>query len=120
MRADRADVERLADLASETPVVQVVNTLVSQAVADRASDIHLMPQAGNVSVRQRIDGILREEETLPTDLHSAVVSRIKILAKLDILERRRPQDGRFRLNVQGRVIDVRVSTLPTIATDSWR
>lgn len=117
-RADRADVERLREMASETPVVRVVNTLIARAVADRASDIHLVPQSNSLLVRQRIDGVLHPGEPLQPDLHAGIVSRIKILAQLDILERRRPQDGRFRMNVQGREIDVRVSILPTMHGES--
>ncbi|MGB0747911.1 MAG: GspE/PulE family protein [Magnetospiraceae bacterium] len=108
------DVERLRDQASEAPVVKLVNGLINQAVEARASDIHLEPTAGRLRVRFRIDGLLREMETPPATLAAAIISRIKIMARLDIAERRLPQDGRIRLAVRGREVDFRVATTPTI------
>ena len=108
------DVGRLRDLASEVPVIRLVNQLISRAIESRASDIHVEALQNRLAVRYRIDGILREIAAPPTQLRSAIVSRIKILAKLNIAERRLPQDGRIRLAVQGREFDLRVSTMPTL------
>jgi general secretion pathway protein E len=119
LRADDAeDVERLLDIASEAPVIRIVNRLISEAVLSRASDIHLEPTPGEVRVRYRIDGLLREMEPLSTSLKAAVVSRVKILAKLNIAERRLAQDGRIRLAVRGKEVDLRVSTTPTLFGES--
>jgi general secretion pathway protein E len=112
------DVERLRDSASEAPVVRLVSHLIARAVDARASDIHLEPTEDQLRVRYRIDGLLRDIDPPPHELRSAVVSRIKILAKLDISERRLPQDGRMRLAVRGHDIDFRVSTVPTIHGES--
>ncbi|MGD0141562.1 MAG: GspE/PulE family protein [Rhizomicrobium sp.] len=109
-----ADVERLKDLASDAPVVRAVNSLIARASEARASDIHLEPTESAIKVRFRIDGALREEETLPAHLKSALVSRIKVMSSLNIAERRLPQDGRLRLAVRGQEIDFRVATSPTI------
>jgi type IV pilus assembly protein PilB len=100
------------DAAQEAPIIRLVNLLVMQAVKERASDIHIEPGDGTLRTRFRVDGILREVNGPPAHLHSAVVSRIKVLAKLDIAERRRPQDGRFRLKMEGKEIDLRVSIVP--------
>ncbi len=104
----------LEDLASEAPVVRFVNSLLEQAVAERASDVHIEPNEHELRVRSRVDGLLRETGRFPTRLHAAVVSRVKILAGMDISDRRRPQDGRFDFRVASRELDVRVSTFPTI------
>ena len=112
--ADEADVERLKDLASDAPVVRTVNSLISRASESRASDIHIEPTDDGVKVRFRVDGALREIETLPAHLKSALVSRIKVMSGLDIAERRLPQDGRLRIAVRGHEIDLRVATSPTI------
>ena len=111
------DVERLREMASDAPVVRMVNGLIEQAVADGASDIHIQPNETQLMVRQRIDGLLRNLDA-PATSTEAIVSRIKIMANLDIVERRRPQDGRCRVNVQGRSIDIRVSCVPTIHGES--
>ena len=99
---------------AEAPVVEVVNTLVTQALRDRASDIHIEPQGDRIRVRYRIDGALREVLSLPTAMGPAVVSRIKIMAGMNIVERRRPQDGQFTTLVDGQDLDVRVATSATI------
>jgi general secretion pathway protein E len=108
------DVQRLRDLASEAPVVRIVNRLISRAVEARASDIHIEPLEQNLRVRYRIDGVLREIETPPLQLRAAIISRIKIMARLNIAERRLPQDGRIKLAVRGKDIDLRVATMPTM------
>ena len=108
-----ADANRLRDLASEEPVVQFVNALISSASAARASDVHIEPADVETIVRFRVDGALQEHRSIPIRLGAAAISRIKILSQLDIAEQRRPQDGRFSFPVQGRKIDLRVSTVPT-------
>jgi general secretion pathway protein E len=108
------DVQRLRDLASEAPVVRIVNRLISKAVEQRASDIHIEPLEQNLRVRYRIDGVLREVETPPVQLRAAIISRLKIMARLNIAERRLPQDGRIKLAVRGKDIDLRVATMPTM------
>ncbi len=113
-----SDLERLKDLASEAPVIRLVNTLITRAVEMVASDIHLESTETDLRVRYRIDGMLREMETPPARLRSAIISRIKIMAKLKIAERRLPQDGRIRLAVRGKEIDFRVSTTPAIHGES--
>lgn len=112
--ADEADVERLKDLASDAPVVRLVNSLIARASESRASDIHIEPTDDGVKVRFRVDGALKEIESLPAHLKSALVSRIKVMSGLDIAERRLPQDGRLRIAVRGHEIDLRVATSPTI------
>ncbi len=112
------DVDRLRDLASEAPLIRLVNQLIAQAVDSRASDIHIEPLQNRLAVRYRIDGVLREFPSPPSRFKSAIVSRIKIMAKLNIAERRLPQDGRVRLAVQGREYDLRVSTMPTLHGES--
>ncbi|MFQ5535558.1 MAG: type II secretion system ATPase GspE [Sphingomonadales bacterium] len=112
------DVERLKDLASETPVIRLVNLLISQAVDARASDIHIEPMEDRLRVRFRVDGILHDVDAPPQRLSAAIVSRVKIMAKLDIAERRLAQDGRVRLAVRGQEIDFRVSTTPTMHGES--
>ncbi|HUD53461.1 type II secretion system ATPase GspE, partial [Parvibaculum sp.] len=112
------DVERLKDIASEAPVIRLVNLLITRAVEARASDIHIEPMDGELRVRYRVDGVLQEVESPPQRLSSAVISRIKIMAKLNIAERRLAQDGRIRLAVRGKDIDFRVSTTPTIHGES--
>jgi general secretion pathway protein E len=107
------DVEHLRDLASEAPVIRLVNLIIQRAVEFRASDIHIEPFENRLKVRYRIDGVLQEGESPPANLTAAVISRIKIMAKLNIAERRLPQDGRIMLRVQGRELDLRVSTMPT-------
>ncbi|MGH7036283.1 MAG: type II secretion system ATPase GspE [Stellaceae bacterium] len=112
------DVNRLRDLASEVPVIRLVNQLIARAVDNRASDIHIEPLQNRMAVRYRIDGALREFASPPTRLRAAIISRIKIMAKLNIAERRLPQDGRIRLAVQGKEFDLRVSTMPCLHGES--
>jgi type IV pilus assembly protein PilB len=106
------------DLASQPPVIRYVNFLVRDAVDCRASDIHLEAAKGGLAVRYRIDGVLSPAPEPPSDLQQAVVSRIKLVADLDIAERRRPQDGRIRVRLDQRELDLRVSTIPTLYGES--
>ena len=106
--------DQLRLLANDAPVVRFVNLLLLQAVRDRASDIHFEPHEKDVNVRLRVDGTLREVTPPPKALYSGIVTRIKILSSMDIAERRLPLDGRFKFSVHGRVIDVRVSSLPEV------
>jgi general secretion pathway protein E len=115
---DEEDVNHLRDLASEAPVIRLVNLLINRAVESRASDIHVEPFEEQLKVRYRIDGVLHDVETPPRRLQAAIVSRIKIMAKLNIAERRLPQDGRIKLRLMGKEIDLRVSTLPTLYGES--
>jgi type IV pilus assembly protein PilB len=111
----RKTVKAEAAVASDfAPVVQVVQLLITQALRDRASDIHIEPQEDQVRVRYRIDGALHEAMSLPGAMGPAIVSRIKILGNMNIVERRRPQDGQISLDLEGRQVDIRVSTLATI------
>ncbi|MGQ9696480.1 MAG: type II secretion system ATPase GspE [Armatimonadota bacterium] len=112
---DIADLQRMA---TEALVIQLVNLIIHQAVQERASDIHIEPFERELKVRYRIDGVLREAQSPPKRLHPAIVSRIKILADMNIAERRLPQDGRIQLRVSGRRIDIRVSTIPTLYGES--
>jgi len=107
------DVEHLRDLASEAPVIRLVNLVIQRAVEARASDIHIEPFESRLKVRYRVDGVLEEVESPPANSTAAVISRIKIMAKLNIAERRLPQDGRIMVRVQGKELDLRVSTVPT-------
>jgi general secretion pathway protein E len=106
------DIAHLKDLASEAPVIRLVNLIFSRALEMRASDIHIEPFENSLKVRYRIDGVLHEVESPPRRLSAAVISRVKIMANLDIAERRLPQDGRIKLRIQGKEIDLRVSTVP--------
>jgi general secretion pathway protein E len=112
------DAERLKDLASEAPVIRLVNQLIARAVETRASDVHVEPFEDRLRIRYRYDGVLHEVETPPPHLQAAIISRIKIMARLDIAERRLPQDGRIRLTVRGHDIDLRVSTVPSLYGES--
>src|SRR5215204_2126999 len=113
-----SDLERLRDLASEAPVIRLVNTMITRAVEMLASDIHLESAETELRTRYRVDGVLREVEAPPGRLRNAIISRVKIMAKLNIAERRLPQDGRIRLAVRGKEIDFRVSTTPAIHGES--
>lgn len=110
------DTPSLAEIETtdDAPVISIVNSIISQAVKDRASDIHVEAQENDVRVRYRIDGVLQEVICFPLHMHSVLVSRIKIMSEMDIAEKRLPQDGRIQVTVSGREIDLRVSTLPTI------
>jgi len=115
---DDQDTEHIRDMASEAPVIKLVNHIISKATEMGSSDIHLEPFAEDLILRYRIDGILHSFEAPPKRLNSALCTRIKIMAKLDISERRLPQDGRIKLKLQGKDIDMRVSTLPTLYGES--
>ena len=110
--------EHIRDMASEAPVIKLVNHIISEAIESRASDIHFEPFADELLLRYRIDGILHEFDPPPKRLSSAITTRIKIMAKMDISERRLPQDGRIKLKILGKDIDMRVSTLPTLHGES--
>ena len=112
------DVQHLKDLASEAPVIRLVALVIRRALETRASDIHIEPFENRLIVRYRIDGVMHEVESPPRRLSAAVISRVKIMANLDIAERRLPQDGRIKLRIQGKEIDLRVSTVPTMHGES--
>ncbi|MFQ5579612.1 MAG: GspE/PulE family protein [Nitrospiria bacterium] len=111
---ESAEAENLETVADDAPVVKLVNTAIMQAVREGASDIHIEPDADVLRIRFRIDGILREITTAPKELEKGVISRIKIMASLDISEKRVPQDGRIEMKVGGKEFDLRLSTLPTV------
>ena len=111
---DESDIDRLKDMASEAPVIKYVNNLIDSAIKRRASDIHMEPFEDGLRIRLRIDGILHEYEIPPFSMQPAILSRTKLLAALDIAERRLPQDGKISMRISGKEIDLRVSTLPTI------
>jgi general secretion pathway protein E len=115
---EEEDVGYLKDLAAEAPIIKLVNLIISRAIESRASDIHIEPFEDELKVRYRIDGVLHDVETTPSKLQAAIVSRIKIMSKLNIAERRLPQDGQIKLRVGDREIDFRVSTLPVIYGES--
>ena len=112
------DVDHLKDLASEAPVIRLVNLIIQRAAEQHASDIHIEPFEGQLKVRYRIDGVLKEVESPPRQFAAAIISRIKIMAKLNIAERRLPQDGRIRSRLQGKEFDMRISTIPTMHGES--
>jgi type IV pilus assembly protein PilB len=111
---EEPDLTNFTAVAEEAPIVRFVNLLISQAITDRASDIHLEPTEHDLRVRYRIDGVLHEAHRSPRNIQAGVISRIKIMADINIAERRLPQDGRLSVNHQGRKIDLRVATLPTV------
>jgi len=113
-----ASLEHLRDMASEAPVIRLVNAMIASAIEMRASDIHIEPFEKEFRVRFRIDGVLYNQESPPRELKAAVISRLKLMAKLNIAERRLPQDGRIKLKLLGREVDLRVSTLPTLYGES--
>jgi type IV pilus assembly protein PilB len=115
---DAAEVIELRDQADEAPVVKLVHSVIADAVRRGASDIHFEPRAGDMRVRYRIDGVVMDTTTVPRQLMAGLVSRVKIMANLDIAERRVPQDGRIGLAVDGRHIDLRVATLPVVRGES--
>ena len=117
-QADDDDLERLKDLASDAPVIRAVNRLITRAVEARASDIHVEPHEDALGVRFRVDGAMRDEEPLPAAMKASFVSRVKVMAGLNIAEKRLPQDGRLRLAVRGHEIDLRVAISPTIHGES--
>ncbi len=106
--------EKLRNIAEEAPIIKLVNLIILQAIRDKASDIHVEPEEDNMRIRFRVDGILHEEATIPKQMQAAVLSRMKIMSDMNIATKRIPQDGRFRLNIEGGQIDMRVSSLPTL------
>ncbi|MBM3734798.1 MAG: type II secretion system protein GspE [Acidobacteria bacterium] len=112
------DLEHLRDMASEAPVIRLVNAMIATAVEKRASDIHIEPFEREFRIRFRIDGVLQLQDAPPRELKAAVISRLKLMAKLNIAERRLPQDGRIKIRTLGREVDLRVSTLPTLYGES--
>jgi general secretion pathway protein E len=112
------DLEHLKDLASEAPVIKMVNLIMQRAIETRASDIHIEPFEQSLKVRLRIDGVLQDIGAPPVKSTAAVISRIKIMAKLNIAERRLPQDGRIKVQMLGKELDLRVSTIPTMYGES--
>ncbi len=117
-QGDSDDLEHLRDMASEAPVIRLVNAMIAQAVEQRASDIHIEPFEKEFRVRFRIDGVLANQDSPPRELKAAIISRVKLMAKLNIAERRLPQDGRIKVKTMGREVDLRVSTLPTLYGES--
>jgi general secretion pathway protein E len=113
-----ADLEHLRDMASEAPVIRLVNAMIADAIEKRASDIHIEPFEKEFRVRFRVDGVLFNQEPPPRELKAAIISRLKLMAKLNIAERRLPQDGRIKLKILGHEVDLRVSTLPTLYGES--
>lgn len=118
MSEEDEDVGHLQDLASEAPIIRLVNLIITRAVESRASDIHVEPFSDELKVRYRIDGVLHDIEIIPKKLQAAIFSRIKIMAKLNIAERRLPQDGRIMLKIGGSEIDIRVSSIPVLYGES--
>ena len=116
--AEDEEVDRLKDLASDAPIIRLVQRFIDQAVASKASDIHLEASERALHVRFRLDGLLRKIETHSRDVAASVVSRVKVMAGLNIAERRLPQDGRIRVSVQGKDVDFRVATSPTLHGES--
>jgi len=106
--------EKLRNIAEEAPIIKLVNLIILQAIRDKASDIHVEPEEDSLKIRFRVDGILHEQATIPKQMQAAVLSRMKIMSDMNIATKRIPQDGRFRLNMDGGQIDMRVSSLPTI------
>jgi general secretion pathway protein E len=117
-QAGEEDLEQLRDMASEAPVIRLVNAMIAQAVEKRASDIHIEPFEKEFRVRFRIDGVLVNQDPPPREFKAAIISRLKLMAKLNIAERRLPQDGRIKVKTLGREVDLRVSTLPTLYGES--
>jgi general secretion pathway protein E len=117
-QGDAEDLEHLRDMASEAPVIRLVNAMIAQAVEERASDIHIEPFEREFRIRYRIDGVLVNQNPPPRELKAAIISRVKLMARLNIAERRLPQDGRIKIKTLGREVDLRVSTLPTLYGES--
>lgn len=116
--SDLDDIEHLKDMASEAPVIRLVNQIMTGAMSSRASDIHVEPFEDHLTIRYRIDGVMQEQDSPAPQLIPAIISRIKLMARLNIAERRLPQDGRIQLRAQGKEIDMRVSTVPTMYGES--
>jgi general secretion pathway protein E len=115
---DQEDIGHLKDLASEAPIIKLVNMFIIRAIESRASDIHIEPFNDELKIRYRIDGVLHDIESVPKKLQAAIISRVKLMSKLNIAERRLPQDGRIRLRMQDKEIDIRVSTIPVLYGES--
>jgi general secretion pathway protein E len=115
---DEEDVAHLRDMASEVPVIRMVNQMLVRALESRASDVHIEPFENQLKIRYRIDGILHEIESPPRQLKAAIISRLKILAQLNIAERRLPQDGRIKIRLAGKDVDLRIATVPTLYGES--
>jgi len=115
---DGENLEHLRDMASEAPVIRLVNAMIASAVEKRASDIHIEPFEKEFRIRYRIDGVLFSQDMPPREMKAAIVSRLKLMAKLNIAERRLPQDGRIKIKILGREVDLRVSTIPTLYGES--
>jgi len=111
---EEEDLQKLEAISKGAPIIQLVNILIVQGVKDRASDIHIEPNDRGLLIRFRIDGMLHDNRILPNKIKAAIISRVKILAKMDIAERRLPQDGRFQVKFGSREVDLRVSTIPTV------
>ena len=111
--SDLEEPQDLLDASDEAPIINFVNSVLYEAVKERASDIHIEPFEGDLSIRYRVDGVLHNAHQLPKKLHSPIISRVKVMANLDIAEKRLPQDGRIRIKIAGKDIDIRVSTVPT-------
>jgi type IV pilus assembly protein PilB len=114
MQTKEAETERPQQEEEDSPVVKTVNQVITQAVQVGASDIHIDPQEDSLRIRYRVDGVMRTEQTLPPHMQSVIVARIKIMANLNVAERRLPQDGRVEMDIEFRKVDIRISTLPTI------
>lgn len=108
------EAKKLQDLAEEAPVIKLVNIIIMNAIREGASDIHIEPEENMLRIRYRIDGVMQEVPAPPKNLQAAILSRLKIMSEMDIAEKRVPQDGRFRIKVENKQVDMRVSTLPTI------
>src|SRR5207253_6934937 len=106
--------ERALAAVEEGPIVKMVNMLITQAIADRASDIHIEPTERDVRIRYRVDGVLHEVMRSPRSIQTGLISRLKVMADINIAERRIPQDGRIGLTVGGKSVDLRVATIPTV------
>ncbi len=113
-REEEASIDQLNEMADDAPVIQLVNMILRQGLADKASDVHIQPETNKVRVRYRIDGILQDGTVVPKQVQSALIARIKVMAEMDISEKRAPQDGRITLTMNGREYDLRVSTLPGV------
>ena len=113
-RLEEMDLDQLAQEGEEAPVIKIVNLILKEAIEFSASDIHIEPMEKSLQIRYRVDGVLSSRISPPKAYQNAIISRLKIMAKLDIAERRLPQDGRFRIKIKGKNIDFRFSTLPTI------
>ncbi len=114
MEASLKGVKTLEGMAEEAPIIKLVNLIIMQAVKDKASDIHIEPTQDNILIRYRIDGILQEAQQIPKHLQSAIASRVKVMAGMDIAETRNPQDGRIQLKMENKNLDLRVSSFPTV------